>query len=336
MSCHVNPERDDQIINLFPAHIDSRQSTIVPPSPHPLDFDWRYDDATATSLASLLRNLSPIISIGAPAVARLLEAAGNDVTLVDRQPIQGARRHVVRDIATFAADRYYRAALVDPPWYPTQLANWSTAAAKAVGPGGIVFVSVWPDVTRPTAAAELALALNQFSHWAQISRHIATLQYVTPLFETVARKHGGATELSRSPLIGELLRLDVHAIPPVTPSKNTTDEWLRFTIDDYQLAVRRRPGDGPIKMEQVISADGWHWPYVSARAPGIDQIDIWSSDGEVATLGSPERMIDALRRALRALDANSFERALVDVPGLLAWRIPRPPYRRLMEWHHQQ
>ena len=308
----------------------------LPASPHPLDFDWRYDDATAQALTTLLRDSPPIVAIGAPTVARLLEATGVDVTLVDRQPIQAARRHIVCEAADFIADRRYRTALVDPPWYPAQLSSWSEAAARAVGVGGAVFVSVWPDMTRPSAAAEVACALKGFSRWAHICRNVATLRYATPWFETVARKHGEGTELSRSPLIGELVRLDVRTPPPVGLAEDAVEQWLRFAIDDYQLAIRRRPGDGPIRIEPVLSADGWYWPYVSARSPGIDQIDIWSSDGEVARLESSERMIDAVRQALRVPDGDAFERALIDVPALLSWRIPRPPYRRLIEWPHRQ
>jgi hypothetical protein len=309
---------------------------IRPPSPHPLDFDWRYDDSTVHALATLLRKLPPIVLIGAPTVARLLEATGVDVTLVDRQPIQAVRRHIVCDAADFIADREYRTALVDPPWYPAQLNSWSRAAARAVGAGGVVFVSVWPDATRPSAAAEVALALEGFSRWAHISRNAATLRYETPWFETVAREHGESIELSRSPLIGELVRLDIRTPPPVGLPVDAAEQWLRFTMDDYQLAIRRRPSGGSIRMEPILSADGWHWPYVSARAPGIGQIDIWSSDSEVARLGSSERLIDAFRDALRAPDGDAFEQALIDVPALLSWRIPRPPYRRLIEWQHRQ
>jgi hypothetical protein len=309
---------------------------IYPPHPHPLDFDWRYDDATAQALTTLLRDSPPIVAIGAPTVTRLLEATGVDVTLVDRQPIQAARRHIMGDATDFIADRQYRTALVDPPWYPTQLSSWSEAAARAVGVGGTVFVSVWPDMTRPSAAGEVAFALKGFSRWAHICRNVATLRYATPWFETVARKHGEGTELSRSPLIGELVRLDVRTLPPVRLAEDAVEQWLRFAIDDYQLAIRRRPGGGPIGMEPIFSADGWYWPYVSARAPGINQIDIWSSDSEVARLESSERMIDVVRQALRVPDSDAFERALIDVPALLSWRIPRPPYRRLIEWQHRQ
>jgi len=306
------------------------------PSPHPLDFDWRYDEATAQALASLLRTSPPVILIGAPTVARLLETAGDDITLVDRQPIQAVHQHLVFDAASFIADRDYRTALADPPWYPAQLKSWSESAARAVGPGGTIYVSVWPDATRPTAAAERALVLKGFSRWAHISRNAATLRYTTPGFELVARAHGDNAGLSRSPLIGELVRLDVRTSPPVGLLEESAEQWLRFTIDDYQLAIRRRSSTGSACVEPVSSAVGWHWPYVSARAPNIDQIDIWSSDGEVARLGSSERTIDSVRRALSVSNSTAFERTLIDLPALLSWRIPRPPYRRLIEWQHQQ
>jgi hypothetical protein len=60
-----------------------------PPSPDPLDFDWRYDNTTAQTLASLLWDSPKIVAIGAPTVARLLEATGVDVTLVEpSQPLK--------------------------------------------------------------------------------------------------------------------------------------------------------------------------------------------------------------------------------------------------------
>jgi hypothetical protein len=183
---------------------------------------------------------------------------------------------------------------------------------------------------------EMALAFKSFSRWADISRNAATLHYATPYFEMVARAYGGDIELSRSPLIGELIRLEVRTPPLVGPQEDAAEQWLRLTIDNYQLAIRRRSAGGPVWIEPVSSADGWHWPYVSARASGIGQIDIWSSDGEVARLGSSERVIDAIRQAMNSGDDGAFERALADIPELLSWRIPRPPYRRSIEWQHHQ
>jgi hypothetical protein len=84
---------------------------LCPPFPHPLDFDWRYAQGTAMRLASLLENSEPVLCIGAPNVARLLEDRGVDVTLVDRQPFQNVRRHLALDVCDFQPDRTYRTAL---------------------------------------------------------------------------------------------------------------------------------------------------------------------------------------------------------------------------------
>jgi hypothetical protein len=309
---------------------------IWPPRPHPLDFDWRYNEATARTLMSLLRGEGPLLAIGAPSVARLLQRAGVDITLLDRQPEQGVEGQVACDASEFVPDRFYRTALVDPPWYPAQLINWSKTAARAVGVGGTVFVSIWPVETRPTASSELSALFDDLSTWAGIWRNQAVVQYEMPHFESVARQHGDRGELSRSPLVGELIRLRITRVPTVVPSFDLTDMWRRFTVDDYQLAVRCRLGDRSGSVDQIPSADGWLWPFVSARAPDLGLIDLWSSEGEVAALGSPKQIIETLRLAFSRPDSCSFQRALAGAAALLDWRIPRPPYRRLVEWHHRQ
>jgi len=90
--------------------VDSTDAT--PPSPHPLDFDWRYDRETALSLVTLLRDRGPTLAIGAPTVARLMQADGYDITLVDRQPLQGVRDHVVAEATEFVEKVRSAAAMV--------------------------------------------------------------------------------------------------------------------------------------------------------------------------------------------------------------------------------
>jgi hypothetical protein len=203
-----------------------------PPAPHPLDFDWRYDEPTASSLAALLHDAGPILALGAPTVARLLEADGVDVTLIDHQPLLGVHHHIVEDAVEFVSERKYRTALVDPPWYPTQLQDWTITAARAVGVGGCVLVSVWPRTTRPAADAELAAALAKFSHWADIQRRVARLTYARPRFEAVASEINVVSELSRSPRFGELIRLEVRTVPTKNSKREAVDEWVRFVIND--------------------------------------------------------------------------------------------------------
>lgn len=307
-----------------------------PPAPHPLDFDWRYDKPTTRALVALVQDAEPVLAIGVPTVARLLDADGIDVTLVDRQPSQGVRRHVAVDAVEFIPDRRYCTAIVDPPWYPTYLEDWTEAAARAVGVGGTILISVWPDVTRPTATFEITSALNKFSKWADVERNVERVTYMTPGFERVAAELRGETELSRSPRFGELIRLRVLAIPESISRRKPEVEWTRFILDDYQLAIKRSARSGPLSIHPLPVASGWHWPFVSARAPAIGEIDIWSSEGEVAALGSQDGAIDVLKRALATHDRAAFELALAHLPALLTWRIPRPPYWRSIEWRHRQ
>ena len=306
------------------------------PLPHPLDFDWRYANSSAVQLASILETCAPVLCIGAPKVARLLEDRGTDVTLVDRQPFQNVRRHIALEIAEFEPDRAYRAALVDPPWYPVFMRSWTRTAVRAVGIGGAVLVSVWPETTRPGARVELEAALCEVGDWGDVERDVAHLAYEVPLFETVARGLYGADARSRSPGVGELIRIRVRGMPLQSPHISSGTPWCRFVFDDYQLALKLTPSNSCDPMEMVSGANGWLWPYVSARAPGREHIDLWSSLGEVARTGAPFEILDALRRAAVSNGADAFDSALAAFPDLKNWRIPRPPYWRFAEWLHHQ
>jgi hypothetical protein len=305
------------------------------PLPHPLDFDWRYAEDTAMQLASILESCAPVLCIGAPTVARLLEDRGTDVTLLDRQPFQNVGRHLALDVREFEPDRVYQVALVDPPWYPVFLRSWTRTAACAVGFGGTVLVSAWPEITRPRARAELDAVLTEIGEWGDVERDVAHLTYEIPLFENIAR---GLCEdpRSRSPGLGELVSIRVRSEVPRSAHHSYGTPWQRFVFDDYQLALKLRDSARTDLMEMVSGAKGWLWPYVSARAPGRENIDLWSSHGEVARTGAPLQIAGALRRAAISRSADEFDRALAPIPGLNNWHIPRPPYRRFAEWLHHQ
>lgn len=306
------------------------------PLPHPLDFDWRYADATGQRLASMLKSSEPVLCIGAPKVARLLEERGIDVTLVDRQPFQNVRRHLASDVCDFEPDRCYRAALVDPPWYRTCLQAWTETAGRAVGPGGTLLVSVWPETTRPGARAELDVVLTDIRGWGEVERHVVPVHYEVPLFEDVARGLSGLDDLSHSPGVGELIRISVRETPRHRASSTFRTQWLRFVFDDYQLALKLETSGGANVIGKVPGANGWLWPYVSARAPGRADIDLWSSHGEVARTGAPLQVAEVLRRVAIARDLTDFDRAFAAIPDIKNWRIPRPPYWRFAEWPHRQ
>jgi hypothetical protein len=228
-------------------------------------------------------------------------------------------------------------AIVDPPWYSDRLLHWASYAASCVGIGGTVLTTAWPAWTRPTAIEELDAIVSLVSQWAKVRRLSIEPLYEMPEFERLAIEASGHGHLSTSPRRGVLLELSVaHLPPPLMPTKRP-EIWQRFVIDDYQLALRLTEQQATVPdLQSPPEALGWRWPFVSARAPGRSRIDLWSSDNEVACVHSAAAVSCMVRRALSSGGPAPFEQALSPMPALLAWSIPRPPYRRLIVWEHQQ
>ena len=307
-------------------------------SPHALDFDWRFERATVDSVCGALARSGRILALGAPTIAQCLERLGCDVTLVDRQPGQSLSKHVVADIDLLVDPMTgFDAAIVDPPWYLGHLQHWTAYAASCVGVGGTVLTSAWPAWTRPGAEEELNSAIALMSEWAKIRRLPIDPLYEMPRFERLAIEAACPGPLSFSPRTGILLELSVTRSPPALVPMERPEIWQRFVVDDYQLALRlSEPHTAFPRVLPHPEAAGWRWPFVSARAPGRSKIDLWSSDGEVARVHSPAAVASLLRRALSSGGPKDFEDAIKPLPDLLSWSIPRPPYRRLIEWQHRQ
>lgn len=304
-------------------------------SPHPLDFDWRFDEPTIAKLYEILRSRN-VLALGVPSIARRIEASGGRVLLVDRQPVQGVRNQLVADVSMLnLPDGDFDIAIVDPPWYPRHLIDWTSAAGRAVRLGGEVLVSIWPPETRLEAAAELSRGMDILSNWADVKEPLVEVTYDAPPFELIACSISGNDPLARSPRHGRLVRLEVLRRPEPSTSRADPALWHRFFVDGYQLAIRLGPR---LAAQRLIfshpEAKNWLWPYVSARAPGRDRIGIWSSAGEVGQVGDPNQLISILREALGAANVHAFEATITTVPELIEWKIPRPPYERVLEWQH--
>jgi hypothetical protein len=277
-----------------------------------------------------------ILALGAPSVARRIQATGGRVLLVDRQPVQQVFNQLVADALTRdVREGGFDVAIVDPPWYPRELVDWATAAGRGVAPGGRVLVSVWPPETRPTAVDDLSRALAELSSWATVTEMPITLAYEAPPFESIAQSISGTEALARSPKHAHLVRLDVRLRPPAALRAPRHMLWHRFFLDGYQLAVRLDLSNPVLRLVAPHpNAKGWLWPFVSARAPGLDQIGIWSSAGEVGQVGNSKDLISILQKATSAGSPEAFAAALGPTPELISWKIPRPPYQSILEWQH--
>lgn len=308
------------------------------PEPHPLDFDWRYDAQTVARISALLTNRGRVLALGTPSIARHLESEGREVVLLDRQPCQLVRTQITSELELQSPLQDVGCVIADPPWYPEDLLLWATFAGRSVGTGNSVFISVWPASTRPDAAEELRATLHKISNWASISFLPTEIHYDNPMFEQLSIDSAHGAALSSSPRAGQLLELRVKTPPlPLISAPRHRPRWTRFLVNDYQLGVRfSQRRDNPPLIRPLSNAQKWQWPYVSSRAPGREDIDLWSSRNEVASIGDSKRLIFALRAAFAANDDATFKHALTDFPHLLEWDIPCPPYRRFREWTHLQ
>lgn len=307
------------------------------PESHPLDYDWRYTAETVVSLCEYLPSTDPVLAIGAPSVARHLEALNRDVTLIDRQPFQGASKQLQLEAGELVDLPKHTAAIVDPPWYEADLFLWTAWAANLVGTDQTIIVSLWPHGTRPNDAAEFDRISSWLATWATVELLPFVPRYRRPPFEFAARRVSKNDFLASSPGEGRLLKLKVIRLPSLPRNDGATFRWVRFVADNYQLALKLNKSLIDLsRVHKHPNAEGWVWPYVSRRAPGREKIDLWSSHNEVALVENPNKLAIVLGRAFRTVDAPAFEAALVEYPELLGWDIPRPPYWRRSIWHHPQ
>lgn len=301
--------------------------------PHPLDYDWRYTAQTCEYLLQRADGAHRCLCIGAPSVARALEAAGRHVVLVDRQPIQRVQQHWRMDPSYDpppAGD--YDVVFIDPPWYPNILQRWLAWAAAMAGRPVKMFCSLWPASTRPGAAGEHARLFEWIQLWARTSVTPAVLGYESPPFEIAA------ASLPDKPLAthrwGDLIELAPFGPVDLPPPLASTERWHRFVFNAYQLALRERPDPAPARVRPHPLARGWVWPSVSRRAPGRAAIDLWSSRNEVAIVDGTPSVVPLLR-ALR--DPASTRHLLATNSGLAPlaqWHLATLDFHRTAAWTH--
>ncbi|TIS71220.1 MAG: hypothetical protein E5X11_01990 [Mesorhizobium sp.] len=304
------------------------------PQPHPLDFDWRYSAASVQAICGLVSSEATVLSVGTPSVSRYLDLASRDSILVDRQPFQNVSKHIVAEVGEVTLKIQKSIAVLDPPWYPAEAKRWLAWAASVVGQGGQILVTLWPEHTRPTARAEREELARWVDGWGILDETGIAVDYLSPEFEQVAVRRPGGISSDGDARRGDLVSISVKSEPTMPPSHIEPGRWIRFTINDYQLAIRDSPySTGLSTVAQVPGAEGWTWPHVSRRARGRDSIGLWSSQNEVAVASDGHHLIQALRAYLTS--EQSPTELFRAYPALEQWRIPKPPFWRTAEWQHR-
>jgi hypothetical protein len=310
------------------------------PDPHPLDNDWRFTDETVQRIVGLLADKNNILLVGTPSLAYELMNQGKKFTLVDRQLVEDIPVQFNVDIGVSKPiEGFYDAVVIDAPWYEEDTLRWISWASQSLAPGSIIFSTIWPENTRPTADVERNKIFEWLRLWSSFDIKKNYLSYQQPCFEKVAEKYNSGFYDEKKWTYGDMLILNPFRTLKLLPNIKRQHHWQRYVIDNMQLAVRDDGLDITPKIENVDGSDGWIWPHISKRAAGREQIGFWSSENKVANLSGSIKFafildaylgLEKLPKEVSSYgDIGAFEELFS------SWSIPRNCADRVKKWKSQ-
>lgn len=294
------------------------------PPPHPLDYDWRFDEGTANRLANdLIANSGsslPVVLLGAPSVFVTISQTVSTppCILLDRcaKRILALNPHLPTQLELVSHDllspdlwksnRKGNVALADPPWYVEHYVGYLANASLSVVLNGQVFLSLFPLTTRPdapserdsiiTMASSMGLALERLSPGA--------LLYLTPDFERASLQAAGQYDLlswrrgdlavfRKVAAVDEfVLSQMVREAVKIAPDDG---DWHEFVLPNLDIVKIRGPLTDACESPSIFSLlPDDTLPTVSRRFPVRQKADLWLSDNRIFGLRGRAHFAQAL------------------------------------------
>lgn len=256
------------------------------PTPHPLDYEWRFTPSTRADLLAEITRLAPrtVLLLGCPTLALeiLRRGAARRTVLVDDNPAlpflpnlvpraaapPGVYRQLRADLEAHPeATRGVTADLVvaDAPFYDAVMRGFLRAAATGSRPGARLLLVLPPAGTRPSAVADAAnaVAFAGYLGYAHQGTDSARVRYRRPLFEArahqAARLHGVPEDWRSADLAGFDLT-DPRPVLPVSGARSRRDQWHEVAVLGTRWRVRRstsgaRAQTGGMLLGPVVPGD---------------------------------------------------------------------------------
>lgn len=234
---------------------------IVFPTPHPLDYDWRFAEASNEYL--LLKahqykrdNSDSIFLLGTPSVMRSAIERGRatNLTLLDANNdlLKSFRKHSPfaqvfhRDIGADSLPLHAAKIIItDPPWYEETMQRFLWAASRMSILGGHILI-VLPSIgTRQGVKQERDRLVTRAEQFGLSLRELesGTISYTSPFFERNALRAQGILNVP-----SHWRRADLAVFQHVTatstslrPPRATVERslWQKYPIGNMQVQVRR-------------------------------------------------------------------------------------------------
>ncbi len=269
--------------------------------PHPLDYHWTFCPETVDRVsATLMARAEPVVVVGAPTIADRLKERGKQFTFIDRNPL--FRPDLTLDLVAEEAPQQRRLEssiprtfFLDPPWYPDYVAAWLNFVALHCKPVQTIFMSLWPELTRPSAEAERKTVIDWLSSCGDIVIHPDALTYGVPTFERLtyeARQLAVPTPWRTGDLIE--LRCSEEFLPPRKMERSWTT-WQRYVIGRRQLAFKLAVDRRPPEVEAVGFPSGhFHLQSVSRRDPIRREANLLTSNNIAARVAGLSYFLSAI------------------------------------------
>lgn len=308
-----------------PAYVVQKYAVDLPP-PHPLDYEWRYSDASIGYLLNICHNRSGAdgtsVLLGAPSLLRagierkypgiLLLIDGNSRSITSLIPHCGPHRAYHCDLFHDVLPEVSGNVVVaDPPWYPEHMRAFTWAASRMCEVGGLFLLSLPPIGTRPGIAEERTALYGWMDNcgFSLMEVRPGVLSYMSPQFEINSLAASGLA-VPEDWRCGDLalfeLRERTVALRPEPPQD---DAWLETVIQGVGIRVRQVKGNVPGNPRLVPIVEGDVLPSVSRRDERRKLVDVWTSGNRVFSCGDPcglRTILQAIADSVSPLD--SFER----------------------------
>jgi hypothetical protein len=288
------------------------------PEPSPVDFDWRFDERTASRLAeALIASNRRVLCVGTPTVYAAIADRGGDAFLIDRNPLLApslaAGTFLITDLSTeegvgMLIGCQFDAAIIDPPWYPEAYDLSLSRTLPLLRSEAEIFVVMFRRFTRPSAQEERAELLKRFESLGRVSSGHFDAVYSTPPFEQEVLARLGLPFMPTW-RAGDIIKIELHSEPNTSifdPNRWPVERWERFDLGDQVIAIKEVLADrGPILIADEFPSE---IRSVSQRDPARERYTVWTSKGKAAVVTGTRRLLALLSKSTElAVEPSDIE-----------------------------
>ena len=289
---------------------DSISKSIFP-TPHPLDYHWKFTEVTRTKLLNkayeLTKSGEVIGLVGTPSLLEKYYDYFNerDIVLFDKNALDGYSNKFVkctsyqRDLLCDSVPVINaNVVIADPPWYPEYFQSFLWSASKICCIDGHLLLSIPTEGTRPNIKKELT---DLFSYakkvgFSCIKYEKSSIQYNMPQFEHNALLAEGFHNISKDWRIADLAIFSkIKQLSMCRPIFKQKEKWTKIIINSIDFRIRTSSLNEYQDPTLIPLVKGEIFPSVSRRDPRRKLADVWTSGNRVYVCKGNNILICILR-----------------------------------------